>query len=142
MATIELANATVGDAMLMTPTLFDADAVMGDVRDFFRDDHVHAALIVRAGVLLSVIERADLPEGLGDDAPALAVGQLSERIVTTSTPLEATQQRMLRIGRRRLAVVDGAGGLLGLLCLNRKGTGFCSDEDVAARRADPHLKRD
>jgi hypothetical protein len=41
---------------------------------------------------------------------------------------------MLAAGLRRLAVVDGQGSLLGLLCLKRHLGGFCSDADVAARR--------
>ncbi len=40
---------------------------------------------------------------------------------------------LLARGRRRLAVVDERGALLGLLCLKRRLTGFCSDADVAAR---------
>jgi hypothetical protein len=34
---------------------------------------------------------------------------------------------------RRLAVVDGTGRLVGLLCLKRTLDGFCSDADVRAR---------
>ncbi|MGW1564687.1 hypothetical protein ACWCQ1_51030 [Streptomyces sp. NPDC002144] len=36
-------------------------------------------------------------------------------------------------GRRRLAVTDGCGRLLGLLCLKRSGNGYCSDEGIRAR---------
>ena len=36
-------------------------------------------------------------------------------------------------GQRRRAVVDDSGRLLGLLCLKQRLTGFCSDDDVAAR---------
>ena len=35
---------------------------------------------------------------------------------------------------RRLAVVDDDHRLLGLLCLKRSGSGFCSDDDVISRR--------
>jgi len=42
---------------------------------------------------------------------------------------------MSRTGRRRLAVVDDGGVLVGLLCLKRTGRGFCSDLDVASRAA-------
>jgi len=41
---------------------------------------------------------------------------------------------MQRTGRRRLAVVDGEGRLVGLLCLKASGSGFCSNEDVASRK--------
>jgi hypothetical protein len=49
---------------------------------------------------------------------------------------EGVRQSMLRNRLRRIAVVDEHGALLGLLCLKRSGTGFCSDDDVAARAAD------
>jgi hypothetical protein len=38
-----------------------------------------------------------------------------------------------RHGRRRPAVVDDSGRLLGLLCLKKDGTDYCSDEGVRDR---------
>jgi hypothetical protein len=35
--------------------------------------------------------------------------------------------------RRRLAVVDHTGRLLGLLCLKHDGRGYCTDEGIRAR---------
>lgn len=40
---------------------------------------------------------------------------------------------MTTYGRRRRAVIDDRGLLLGLLCLKHTGLGFCSDADVRAR---------
>ncbi|CUR57753.1 hypothetical protein NOCA2440001 [metagenome] len=37
---------------------------------------------------------------------------------------------------RRLAVVDGEGRLLGLLCLKQTRQGFCTETDVLARSGD------
>jgi hypothetical protein len=48
-------------------------------------------------------------------------------------PAEEAHQLLLSTGQRRRAVVDHSGRLLGLLCLKRRLTGFCSDNDVAAR---------
>jgi hypothetical protein len=54
-----------------------------------------------------------------------------------STGLQvATWAGMVARGRRRLAVVDDRGLLVGLLCLKRSGRGFCSAADVAARARD------
>jgi hypothetical protein len=39
-------------------------------------------------------------------------------------------------GRRRLAVTDEAGRLLGLLCLKKDGTGYCSDDGIRERAAE------
>jgi hypothetical protein len=40
---------------------------------------------------------------------------------------------LVRTGRRRLAVVDEEGRLLGLVCLKRRRTGYCTDAGVAER---------
>lgn len=123
---------TVGEAMLRTPKVLDASATVGEVRALFEDDHVHAALVVSGGTLLSVVERPDL-DGQPDALPAYRAGQLTGRVVAPEADLYAT---WLGMSRRRLAVVDASGRLLGLLCLKRSGRGFCSDADVAARAQD------
>jgi hypothetical protein len=87
-------------------------------------------------VLLGTLVRADLT-ALDDDAmPALSRSRLEGRSVALDEPAEETRAWLIERGQRRLAVVDHAGGLAGLVCLKRKLTGFCSDADVAARAAD------
>ncbi len=130
--------ATVAPAMIREPKLLDDRASIGDVRALLSDEHVHAALIVRAGRLLAVVERADMDPQLPDAAPALPLGRLTDRIVGADTSLAVAHRRMQVGGRRRLAVVDADGALIGLLCLKRSGIGFCSEDDVRARAADPH----
>ena len=120
--------------MLTIATVSNTAATVGDIRAMFDDDHVHAAVIVADGVLTAVIERTDLESCPLDDT-AVHVGTLQGRIVESDTPLEQAKQRMLRSGRRRLAVIDADGIYRGLLCLKRTGTGFCSDRDVKARSA-------
>ncbi|MBN9748143.1 hypothetical protein DMP23_44855 [Amycolatopsis sp. A1MSW2902] len=123
---------TVGEAMLRAPKVLDVSATVDEVRALFADDHVHAALVVSGGTLLSVVERPDL-DGQPDALPAYRAGQLTGRVVAPEADLYAT---WLGMSRRRLAVVDASGRLLGLLCLKRSGRGFCSDADVAARAQD------
>ncbi|WP_037370585.1 CBS domain-containing protein [Amycolatopsis orientalis] len=123
---------TVGEAMLRAPKVLDAAATVGEVRALFEDDHVHAALVVSGDTLLSVVERPDL-EGLPDSLAACRAGRLTGRVAAPEADLHAT---WLGMSRRRLAVVDERGRLLGLLCLKRSGRGFCSDADVAARARD------
>lgn len=43
---------------------------------------------------------------------------------------------MVRLGQRRLAVVDADNRLLGLLCLKRDLSGFCTDSGFNARAQD------
>ncbi|WP_018332902.1 CBS domain-containing protein [Actinomycetospora chiangmaiensis] len=126
---------TVSDAHLRTPKVHGPDVSVGAARVFFLDGHVHALLLVEDGVLVAVVERGDL-EGVPDGARARAVGSLAGRVASPQDDLEETRLAMAGRGQRRLAVVDAAGVLLGLLCLKRHGRGFCSAADVAARDAD------
>ena len=133
-----LTRATVSDAMVRRPKVLADSSTIADVRAFFLDEHVHAALIVRAGSLLSVIERRDLDPHLPDGMPALTVGRLGDRVVHEHTQLPAAEHQLRTAGGRRLAVIDADGALKGLLCLKGSGCGYCSDNDVEARAADPH----
>ncbi|PVG84185.1 hypothetical protein DDE18_00645 [Nocardioides gansuensis] len=123
----------VADAMIHHPKVHGVQATVADLRRFFEDDHVHLALVVDGGRLVSVVDRDDLLEELSGDTLAAALGSLDDRLVAPDTDLTATRQRMAADGGRRLAVVDDDLTLLGLLCLKRSGTGFCSDSDVSAR---------
>ena len=127
--------ATVASAMLRSPKLCGPQTKVADLRVFFDDPHVHAALVVRDGVLISVVERDDLV-GQKAEAPALECGSLRGRTLTADADLELTHREMLALGRRRLTVVDAGGRVLGLLCLKRHGRGFCSEQDVLERAAE------
>jgi CBS-domain-containing membrane protein len=127
----------VGDAMLRRPRTTGMATTVGHARDFFRNDHVHALLVVAGRRLVAVVERADLTDA-HDSAPAWSVGTLTGRTVTQEVGTEETKAAMRAAGRRRFAVVAPDGTLLGLLCLKRSGSGFCSDDDVRARALDPH----
>ncbi len=132
---MQLAGA-VQDAMLRRPRTTPAEATVAELRRFFADDHVHAALLVEDGErLVAVLERDDLA-GAAWWTRARDVGALAGRIVRPDADL-ATVRASMHAGRRRLAVVDADGRLLGLLCLKRHGRGFCSDAEVAARPGTP-----
>jgi CBS domain-containing protein len=132
---------TVSEAMLTAPVRHPLSATVGDIRDFFRDDHVHAALIVSpAGYLAAVVERDDLSRGRAHDATAASLGRLTGRTVPAGADLAEVRRAMTATGRRRAAVTSADGRLLGLLCFKVSRTGFCSDHDVRARAlaaADP-----
>ena len=132
---------TAAEAMITTPVRHPLSATVGEIRDFFRDDHVHASLIVRpAGYLEAVVERDDIAGCLGLDAAAAPLGRLEGRTVPAGTSLAEVRRAMIATGRRRAAVTSDDGRLLGLLCLKASRAGFCSDQDVRARalgEADP-----
>jgi CBS domain len=131
------AAASVAQAMVTNPKVFGPALLRSDLDELFTDDHVHAALVVDDGRLITVVERTDLKEGLPDVDPC-SLGTLTGRVVAPEAPLAAVHARMRHEQRRRLAVIDEAGRLLGLLCLKKSGTGFCSDADVRSRE----LERD
>lgn len=125
---------TVADAMLRTPRTCGPATTVAQARDVFADDHIHAVLVVDGDRLLAVVERTDLV-GAAPDAPARDAGRLGERVLGPHLDGERVRQMMVARRLRRVAIVDGHGRLLGLLCLKRNGTGFCSPADVAARAA-------
>lgn len=126
---------TVAEAMLSIPQMHSPGTTVREIADFFNDDHVHAALIVSAvGYLAAVVERADIAAYPAPDAPAVQFGRLDGRTVRAGADLAEVHRAMITAGRRRAAVVSAEGRLLGLLCLKASCTGFCSDQDILARR--------
>jgi CBS domain-containing protein len=125
---------TAAEAMLTTPARHRRSATVGEIRDFFRDDHVHAALIVSpAGYLEAVVERNDIAGCQALDTAAAPLGRLAGRTVPAGASLAEVRRAMTAAGRRRAAVTSADGRLLGLLCLKASRAGFCSDQDVRAR---------
>jgi hypothetical protein len=128
---------TVAEVMLRSPVRHPLSATVGEIQDFFRDDHVHAALIVSpAGYLEAVVERDDITGCQALDAAAAPLGGLEGRTVPPGASLAEVRRAMTAAGRRRAAVTSADGGLLGLLCFKASRAGFCSDQDVRARARD------
>ena len=125
---------TAAEAMLTTPVRHPLSATVREIRDFFRDDHVHAALIVSpAGHLEAVVERDDIATCQAPGAAAAPLGRLAGRTIPAGASLADVHRAMTATGRRRAAVTSADGRLLGLLCLKASQAGFCSDQDVRAR---------
>jgi CBS domain-containing protein len=125
---------TAAEVMLTIPARHPLSATIGEIREFFRDDHVHAALIVSpSGYLEAIVERDDIAECQALDAAAAPLGRLAGRTVPAEASLAEVRRAMTATGRRRVAVTSADGRLLGLLCLKASQAGFCSDQDVRAR---------
>lgn len=123
----------VRDAMVKQPTTHDASASIAEIRELFLDEHKHIVLLVEKDRLIGTIERQDLATSDSGDASAGSIGTLHGRTIGPGTSLDEAAAVMQRAARRRLAVIDSRGALLGLLCLKASGTGFCSDQDVRNR---------
>jgi hypothetical protein len=126
---------SVADAMVRYPKTHDLGTGVAEICAFFEDDHVHMALIVTPDRrLVTTIERPDLPASSPGSSAAAELGTLAGRTAEPAQALDAVTAGLLRARRRRLAVVDDCGRLLGLLCLKRDGSGYCSDDGIRQRR--------
>ena len=125
--------------MVRHPKVCREDSTVGDIRQLFADEHVHAVLIVSGTRLVTVIDRADLGRAAIDSAAA-GLGRLNGRVIAPTAFADTALRQMIAASRRRLAVVGPRSTLLGLLCLKRSGTGFCSDENVRQRQRE-HLRQ-
>ena len=122
------------DAMVLHSKTQKAAASVAEIRALFEDDHVHMALIVgEKSQLITTIERSDIDVEESDCASAAGFGTLEGRTVGAAASLDDVTHELLLHGRRRVAVVDQSGRLLGLLCLKRDGTGYCTDAGIRQR---------
>ncbi|WP_336215396.1 hypothetical protein [Nonomuraea sp. LPB2021202275-12-8] len=118
--------------MIRTAKLHPVQTTVADASVALENEHVHLLLLVEGATLRGTLERRDLIEA-PRGAPALRFARLSGRTIGPDESLARVHAAMVSCGRRRLAVVDPDGALLGLLCLKSKQTGFCTDQGVASR---------
>ncbi|NGN91838.1 CBS domain-containing protein [Nocardioides sp. KC13] len=118
------------------PKTLPHDASIEAAREVLEDAHVHMVLLTRGGELVGTITRDDLPDDCRSPGPALSIAVLQGRTVAPTETVAEVRGRMLARKQRRLAVVDDDHQLLGLLCLKRDHSGFCSDQGVRARAAE------
>jgi CBS domain-containing protein len=137
--TSRLGLPTVADAMIRFPKTCAPATTVREARGKLLNDHVHALLVVDSGQLLAVVKRVDLTSASAD-TPAWRLGLLAGRVVDPDVDLDTAWRWMLAERRRRLAVVDNVGRLLGLLCLKRTGRGFCTDAGVLARARERRIQ--
>jgi CBS-domain-containing membrane protein len=135
----------VSDVMLRHPKVLDAQATLDEARAALTDDHVHMVLLTEGSTLVGTLVRTDLPHPIQrsdqGSGPALPWSTLRDRTVPSATSADTVNKLLIERGLRRLAVIDHDGTLLGLMCLKRSRTGFCSDEDVASRAQSRALSR-
>jgi CBS-domain-containing membrane protein len=135
----------VSDVMLRHPKVLDAQATLDEARAALTDDHVHMVLLTEGSTLVGTLVRTDLPHPIQrsdqGSGPALPWSTLRDRTVPSATSADTVNKLLIERGLRRLAAIDHDGTLLGLMCLKRSRTGFCSDEDVASRAQSRVLSR-
>jgi len=126
-------DALVRDVMLRHPKTLSAQSSVDEARAALCDDHVHMVLLTEGDRLVGTVVRADLPRTTQECGPVLPWSRLQGRTVQPQATANFVHELLIERGLRRLAVIDGDGALLGLMCLKRTRTGFCSDDDVESR---------
>jgi len=137
-ATPPLDGQNVLDVVLRLPKTMGLRATVAESRAAFTDDHVHMLLLTEGSRLVGTLVAGDLPGSAADEALACDYATLEGRTVPPHLPAEDARQLLLMTGQRRSAVMDDSGRLLGLLCLTRRLTRFCTENDVAARASERH----
>jgi CBS domain-containing protein len=125
----DAADRLVRDVMVHHPKTLPVDATVGDLRRLFENPRVQTALLSDGDRFAGAIAPAELPDGAEDAEPASAYA----RVDVPTLPPHASMAEALALldarGDFRLVVLDGDGDdavLAGLLCLDRRGTTFCT----------------
>ena len=125
----DAAGRLVRDVMVSRPKTLPADATVGDLRAQFRNPRVQTALLADEGRFAGAIAPDELPVGADADEPARTYAHID----VPTLPPDATMAEAIALlderGDFRLVVLDGDGDaatLAGLLCLDRRGTTFCT----------------
>ena len=117
----------VRDVMVKRPKTLPADATVGDLRRQFENPRVQTALLADDGRFAGAIAPSELPDSADAAAPARTYARAD---IPTLGPDATMAEAMALLDERgdfRLVVLDGDGATLaGLLCLDRRGTTFCT----------------
>jgi hypothetical protein len=97
---------TAAEVMLTAPARHPLSVTVGKIREFFRDDHVHAPLVVSsAGHLHAVVERDDVAGASLLMPPLHRWGNSQAARCRPRPNLAEVSRAMTATGRRRPAVI-------------------------------------
>jgi CBS domain-containing protein len=127
------AGERVQDVMLRESRTLPPDAPADEARALFQNPKVRLLLVCdRDGRFVGVLT----PEALSAAPAAVQVADVVDPDAARVAPTDGIARALAeldRSGADRLPVVDEAGALRGLVCINRKGGFFCVDAGDAAR---------
>src|SRR6476659_923430 len=125
----DAAGRLVRDVMVRRPKTLPVEATVGDLREHFTNPRVQTALLADDGRFAGAIAPSELP----DNADPAELARPYARIDVPTLAPDATMAEALALldarGDFRLVVLEGDGEdatLAGLLCLDRRGTTFCT----------------
>ena len=111
------------DLMLGNPKTLTAAASVAEVRELLDNPKVQMVLLVEGGVFKGAV--TDVPADASPRDRALAYLDMNVTTISPRASADQAFERATASPTRRVIVLDGDDNLLGLLCLNASGTGFC-----------------
>src|SRR3954451_14571489 len=123
------------DVMVHRPKTLPADATVGDLRRQFENPRVQTALLADGGRFAGAIAPSELPDGADAAEPARVYARADVPTLAPNATMAEALALLDERGDFRLVVLDGEGDdatLAGLLCLDRRGTTFCTFTPVQA----------
>jgi CBS domain-containing protein len=126
---LEIASSRrVADVMIKRPKTLAAGATVFDARRVFENPRVQVCPVVEDdGRLVGELTRDLIPDAADDAAPARGYAADRPPTISPQASMGQAMERLEQLGGERLAVIDDAGHLTGLLCLNRRHGRFCVD---------------
>ena len=125
----DAAGLLVRDVMVSRPKTLRADATVGDLRRQFESPRVQAALLADGERFAGAIAPSELPDDADAAEPARAYARTDVPTLAPDATMAEAVALLEERGDFRLVVLEGAGEgatLAGLLCLDRRGTTFCT----------------
>src|SRR4051794_38908182 len=121
------AGMLVRGVMVRRPKTLAAGASVGELREHFTNPRVRAALLADDGRFAGAIAPEELPDTAADSEAARDYARLDVPTLPPEATMADALELMDRRGDHRLVVLDGDGArLVGLLCMDRTGTSFCT----------------
>ena len=114
---------TARDLMLVTPKTLAPDVTVAEARAALANPHVQMLLVSDGTRFCGAITH--IPETASPGEAALDHADREVDAIGPDEPVSIAVARAKASHYRRVVVLDADGQLLGLLCLNRKHTGFC-----------------
>lgn len=121
---------TAAEVVHRNLTTLPSETTVGDLREYFAaSDSRRLAVITDGSRYVGSITPGSLPERADDAALASGFASHEPTLGPEATAAEA-RTRGLREPSRRIAVVDDAGTLLGIVAITRGLDGFCGSPDA------------
>jgi|SRR5215210_3453769 len=122
------AELLVRDVMVRRPKTLPAQTTVAELRAHFENPRVRTALLADGGRFAGAIAPEELPGDADGSEPASAHARTDLPTLAPDATMSDAMALLDSRGDNRLIVLDEDGETIaGLLCLDKPGTGFCSD---------------